>query len=70
MQINQQVLQTLITIIIVLAAFLFTLYKVIKKIKHPVAGCNDCSSDCGGCELQSLKDDIDKAQKQKSKNIK
>ncbi len=50
-------LQWILTIIIVLAATAYAVYKIIRRFKAPVRrkepDCNGCSADCGDCPLAS-----------------
>jgi bacterioferritin-associated ferredoxin len=48
-------LQWILTIIIVLAATAYAIYKIIRRFKTPARkkdpDCSGCSSDCGDCPL-------------------
>lgn len=48
-------LQIIISIIIVLAAFSFAVYRIVKYLKNPIHECDDCDLACGGCALEELK---------------
>ena len=66
MQFNQQLLQTIITVIIVLAAASSIVYNVVKSINKPVTGCTGCASECSGCAVTDLKKEIASSKKIKA----
>jgi hypothetical protein len=54
------ILQTTITIIIVLAAAIIALIRFIRFFTNPLEKCGGCSQNCGGCSLEVLKKEIAK----------
>ena len=59
-------LQEIVALLIVAIAFSVGAFKLYKKYREPLKGCNGCASDCSGCQLQDLKKDIEKNLKQKN----
>jgi hypothetical protein len=51
-------LQTIITIIIVLAAAIIALVRFIRFFTNPLEKCGGCSKSGGGCSLEELKKEI------------
>jgi len=60
-------IQTTITIIIVLAAAIIALIRFIRFFTNPVEKCGGCSQSGGGCSLEELKKEI---VEKKNKNAK
>jgi FeoB-associated Cys-rich membrane protein len=58
-------LQVLITVIIVVAALGFGIYRTVRSLRNPLRGCDDCEKNCSGCSLEDLKKEIEG---KKSKN--
>jgi hypothetical protein len=54
------ILQTTITIIIVLAAAIIALIRFIRFFTNPLEKCGGCSQNCGDCALEDLKKEIEK----------
>jgi hypothetical protein len=52
-------LQTIVTIIIVLAAAIIALIRLIRFFINPLKKCGGCSQNCGGCALEDLKREIE-----------
>ena len=61
-------LQVILTIIIVVLALGFAVYRLIRFLKHPVSACDGCGSDCMGCSLEELKKEIHDAKSNTIKN--
>lgn len=59
-------IQYIITIIIVAAAFIIAGVKIYRSLMKKKEGCGGCESDsCAGCPLDELKEDIKKAERGK-----
>ncbi|GAB1403702.1 MAG: FeoB-associated Cys-rich membrane protein [Lentimicrobiaceae bacterium] len=58
--------QEIITIIIIVCAFIFAGYKVVRMFRNPTKSCESCVSDCSGCQLADLKKEIE--EKKHAKN--
>ena len=58
-------LQTTITIIIVLATAIIALIRFIRFFTNPLNKCGDCIQSCGGCSLEELKEEIKMKNSQK-----
>jgi hypothetical protein len=54
------ILQTTITIVIVLAAAIIAFIRFIRFFTNPIEKCRGCSQNCGGCSLEELKNEIAK----------
>jgi hypothetical protein len=52
-------LQTSITIIIVLAAAIIALIRFIRFFTNPLKKCGGCSQSCAGCSLEELMREIE-----------
>ena len=52
-------LQTIITLIIVLTAAIIALIRFIRFVTNPLEKCGGCSQNCGGCSLEELKKEIE-----------
>ena len=48
-------LQIILSIIMVLAALSYAIYRIVKYFKNPLHECKDCELGCGGCPLEELK---------------
>ena len=59
-------LQTTLTIIIVLAAAVIAMFRFIGFFTTPPGKCGGCSKSGGGCSLEDLKKEIDKKKTQNS----
>lgn len=46
-------------------AFSVAIYKIIAFFSNPLRKCDGCGKECGGCELEKLKKDIETKKKQK-----
>lgn len=55
--------QEIIVLIIVGVAFSIAGYKIYSHLANPLKGCDNCSSDCSGCQLQDLKKEIEENKK-------
>ncbi|MBL7137410.1 MAG: hypothetical protein ISS17_01370 [Bacteroidales bacterium] len=47
--------QHLITGLIIFAAVVYAVYRLIKYFTDPLRKCRNCSNECGGCALEELK---------------
>jgi hypothetical protein len=59
-------LQTSLTIIIVLAAAIIALVRFIRFFTSPAGKCGGCSKSGGGCSLEDLKKEINEKKTQNS----
>ena len=51
--------QLIITILIILAALGFAIYKTVKNLRNPLRKCQGCDMTCGGCSLEELKKQLE-----------
>jgi hypothetical protein len=56
-------LQIVLSIIIVLAAISFAVYRIVRYFKNPLHECEDCELGCGGCSLEELKKQMEEKRK-------
>jgi hypothetical protein len=61
--------QIILTVIIVLAALGFGIYRTIRSLRNPLRGCEGCEKNCGGCALEDLKKEIEKKKAGNKKQI-
>jgi len=59
--------QIIITIIIVLLALGFGIYRTVRSLRDPLRGCEGCDKSCMGCSLEDLKKEIEKKKVQTKK---
>ncbi len=52
-------IQIILTIIIVLAALGFGIYRTVRSLQDPLRGCDECNKNCSGCTLEELKKEIE-----------
>ncbi|MBW6492211.1 MAG: hypothetical protein K0B15_13570 [Lentimicrobium sp.] len=57
--------QEIIVLIITGIAFTIAGVKIYQKFTRPLDGCSGCASDCSGCELKDLKNEILENKKKK-----
>ena len=56
-------LQIILSIIIVLAALSFAIYRLVRYFKNPLHDCEDCDLGCAGCSLEELKREMEEKRK-------
>lgn len=56
-------LQIILSIIIVLAALSFAIYRMIRYLNNPLHDCEDCDLGCSGCSLEELKREMEEKRK-------
>lgn len=57
--------QEIIAVAIIVLAFAFAGYKLYRGMQNPTSGCASCESDCSGCQIADLKEQIEKKQLEK-----
>jgi hypothetical protein len=60
-------IQIIITVIIVLTALSFGIYRTVRSLRDPLRGCEGCDKSCMGCSLEDLKKEIEKKKVQTKK---
>jgi len=61
--------QIILTVIIVLAALGFGIYRTIRSLRNPLRGCDGCEKNCGGCSLEDLKKEFEEKKARDKKRI-
>jgi hypothetical protein len=56
-------LQIILSIIIVLAALSFAIYRMVRYLNNPLHDCEDCDLGCSGCSLEELKREMEEKRK-------
>jgi hypothetical protein len=51
--------QLVLTVLIVIAAVGFAIYRTVRSLRDPLRGCDGCDQNCRGCSLEDLKKEID-----------
>lgn len=57
--------QNIIVIAIIALAFIYAGIKIYRAFANPLQGCSGCESDCSGCELVDLKNEIEENKRKK-----
>ena len=51
--------QIILTVIIVIVALGFGIYRIVRSLRNPLRDCNGCEKNCSGCSLEDLKKEIE-----------
>jgi hypothetical protein len=61
--------QEIIAIVIIILAFIFAGYKIVRMLRNPTKSCESCVSDCSGCQLSDLKKEIEEKKLKKNSDV-
>lgn len=61
--------QIILTVIIVLAALGFGIYRTVRSLRNPLRGCDGCDKNCRGCALEDLKKEFEEKKAGNKKQI-
>jgi len=51
--------QLILTILIIVTALSFAIWKAIRYFRNPLRECENCDLSCNGCSLEELKKEIE-----------